>query len=397
MQKVVAHAVGLMPPGCERLVVGHPLRLKAMSCTLGFCSADESGMDLILLFWNWNGHTRLDPNPKTARFMKRFLILLGIAVVSSVALLYFNYRKNRRAGKPLTALVFLLSAPRRLTETDVRAVVFKAIGVELLSDDKNATDWLVSLPADRIQPSIPKDAAQSFMGRAKGRTFLINSFGMPYVENPEKFAREIRDLRLRKAIAAHRAWLSVDLYGEAPTESGKSEIYAQLGKMLAGLAGPDCLAIYCPELGRCNEFTPSIVAELEFGNPPAIFEQPTHAPVVEVSAGDPRMTAAVAEARRRWPEFVEAFQKCTNPDKPFMIKARFTDGAHTEFMWVSVRNIEPEKIYGRLENTPAELSNVREGDEAVVPLNDLNDWLCEIDSKAEAGYTLKAIAEITDR
>lgn len=329
--------------------------------------------------------------------MKRFLIRLGIAVVSGIVSLYFNHRKNRRADKSLTALVFLLSAPRRLTETDVRAAVSKAIDVELSSDAKNATDWLVSLPADRIPPSIPKDAAQSFLVRAKGRTFLINSFGMPYVENPEKFAREIRDLRLRKAIADHRAWLSVDLYGAVPTESDKSEIYAQLGKMLAGLAGPDCLAIYCPELGRCNEFTPSIIAGLESGNPRAIFEQPTHAPVVEVSSDDPRMTAVVAEARRRWPEFVEAFQKCTNPDKPFVIKARFTDGAHTEFMWVSVRKIEPEKIYGRLENAPVELVNVHEGDEVVVPLSDLNDWLCEIDGKTEGGFTLKAIAEITGR
>jgi uncharacterized protein YegJ (DUF2314 family) len=332
---------------------------------------------------------------KAARFMKLLLILLCITAVSGIALLYFNRRRNRLADKSLTALVFLLSAPRRLTETDVRVAVSKAIDVELSSDDKNATDWLVSLPADRIQPSIPREAVQSFMVSAKGRMFLVNSFGMPYVENPVRFARKIHDLRLRRAVAEHRAWLSVDLFGEVPNERDKPEIYARLGKILAEFAGPDCLAIYCPELGRCNEFAPSIVAALESGRPLAIFEQPTHAPVVEVSSDDPRMLAAVAEARRRWPEFVAAFQKCADPAKPFVIKARFTDGAHTEFMWVSVRKIEPDRIYGRLENAPAELRNVREGDEVVVPLSDLNDWLCEVDGKATGGFTMKAITEIT--
>jgi len=118
--------------------------------------------------------------------MKLLLILLCIAAVSGIALLYFNRRRNRLADKSLTALVFLLSAPRRLTETDVRVAVSKAIDVEFSSDDKNATDWLVSLPADRIQPSIPREAVQSFMVSAKGRMFLVNSFGMPYVEKSGK-------------------------------------------------------------------------------------------------------------------------------------------------------------------------------------------------------------------
>ncbi len=64
-------------------------------------------------------------------------------------------------------------------------------------------------------------------------------------------------------------------------------------------------------------------------------------------------------------------------------------------MWVTVCRIERDKIQGRLENEPAEPQKMREGDEVLVPLGDLNDRLCVIDGKPQGGFTMNAIAEIT--
>src|SRR5262245_2036309 len=53
---------------------------------------------------------------------------------------------------------------------------------------------------------------------------------------------------------------------------------------------------------------------------------------------DPRFKAAEAEARRRWPEFVAAFNR-REPNVAYAVKARFTDGSATEWMWVQVQSI----------------------------------------------------------
>src|SRR5688572_267015 len=52
---------------------------------------------------------------------------------------------------------------------------------------------------------------------------------------------------------------------------------------------------------------------------------------------DPRFKAAEAEAMRRWPEFVAAFNK-QEPNVAYAVKAKFTDGDASEWMWVQVES-----------------------------------------------------------
>src|SRR5207245_368362 len=111
--------------------------------------------------------------------------------------------------------------------------------------------------------------------------------------------------------------------------------------------------IYCPELGRCNEYAPAVLDALRNGQPLSLFDEPTFAPVVEVSSDDPRMVAAVEEGRRRWPEFVAAFNARNSPEQMFAVKARFSDGKNEEFMWVAVRKLEGDSLTGELGNSPA--------------------------------------------
>src|SRR5690606_14805042 len=115
------------------------------------------------------------------------------------------------------------------------------------------------------------------------------------------FARvAIRDKRLRKAIERHVAWISVDLMEDTTDRTRIREAYQVIGRILAVMGGPDCLAIYCPELPRCNEFDPGLLERLCGDDPVSLFDEPTFDPVIEISDDNPKMAEAVREAIVRW-------------------------------------------------------------------------------------------------
>jgi uncharacterized protein YegJ (DUF2314 family) len=322
--------------------------------------------------------------------MKVVLILAGFVAILGLLWLLLK-RRQGRAGQSLTALVFLLKQPNPLTEPQVREAISKVWGVELGSEMQQGGDWLVE--GGKVNPAMAQPDAKNYLVSANGRMFLINTVSRPYMDDPEKFAETIADMRLRRAVGSHRAWNSVDLFGEPPAKSEKPEIYAALGNLLAEFTHDDCVAIYCPELERCNEYAPQVIEALKSGQPLALFDEPTFAPIIQVNADDPRMVAAVEESRRRWPEFLAAFRARKSADHVFAIKARFAEGEEEEFMWVSVQKIEDTSITGRLENSPAALKWFKEGDTVTVQLADLNDWIYAADGQSIGGFTLKVMEQ----
>jgi uncharacterized protein YegJ (DUF2314 family) len=315
-------------------------------------------------------------------------LLAGVGV-------YSFWRARRASSRPFVSLVYLLKSPRKVSAREVRDVVATVFGAAIESDDFSAPEFVASVPDKQIRP-FKKDAVQKFLFRVGGRTFSLLGCALPYMKKPEKFARRIVDRRLREAIEAHRAWMAIDAMDEMHTDWDKTLAYRSIGRLMAELAGEDCLAIYCPELGRCNEFDASLLEALRGDNPLALFDQPTFAPVLNVDGDDPRIVAAVAEARRRWPEFVKAFRENQDAQRPFFIKAEFREGEAAEFMWVEVKRINDEQIRGILQNSPHNLTAVKEGQHVSVPLSALNDWLYADNQEGVGGFTMKAIAEIHD-
>ena len=102
---------------------------------------------------------------------------------------------KRREGKDKSvggehspiSLVLLLSEPRYLDPTLLSKLVEKAWGKGAIIVEGKSP--LLTIQAD-------------------GRTFNIQNVDSPYFEQPQKIAAEMRELRLRKVIAEHRAWLS---------------------------------------------------------------------------------------------------------------------------------------------------------------------------------------------
>ena len=106
------------------------------------------------------------------------------------------------------------------------------------------------------------------------------------------------------------------------------------------------------------------------------------------------MQAAVEEARRRWPEFVTAFE--TRGPGQGSVKCPITAGGNTEFIWIEVTAIENDTIYGTLANDPMDLGSLRLGSRVKASAGELNDWIYfdEADSM-HGGFTIKVVEEIS--
>jgi uncharacterized protein YegJ (DUF2314 family) len=105
------------------------------------------------------------------------------------------------------------------------------------------------------------------------------------------------------------------------------------------------------------------------------------------------MQAAVAEARRRWPEFVAAFEQ-RRAGQLFAVKAPITDGNNTEFMWAAVTAIEGDLVLGTLENEPVDLKNFRYGGRVRIPSIDLNDWIISEGDSHRGGFTINVLTDL---
>lgn len=294
----------------------------------------------------------------------------------------------------LVSLVYFLSESRRADEAAIRDCVSSALGIRFQVNDPDADAFVIPFsPPDRKK----NDAhIHHYMVRIPDGLFAVLVSDQPYIDNPKDFARDsIRDKRLRSAVERHLAWISVDLMDDPADPAAIRRAYQVIGKILAAMAGPDCLAIYCPELQRCNEFDPGLIEILSGPNPLDLFEEPTFEPVIEISDNNPRMAAAVREAITRWPEFVAAFEGSSASERDrYIVKAEFREGKKAEYMWVSVEEIGPDGVTGILMNDPHELLEVHRGARVHFDLDRLNDWIYPGRGGSHVGgFTLDVLAD----
>jgi uncharacterized protein YegJ (DUF2314 family) len=275
--------------------------------------------------------------------------------------------------KPIRSLVFFLEEPRRIDGGEWIGHLGKALDLDLTPGRKDATEFVMPMP----HPVLTPQGDDCFMLKMPEGVFWIFHVKSPYIENPAQWASRIPDQRLREAVEGHRAWISVDLLTWLDGPEDPARIYGMIGKILAALAGPDVRVVFAPELQRANEFDPILLPRLSGGDPLALFEDPTFAPVLRTRTDDEQMEAAVEEARRRWPEFVRLFtQRDPASERPYIVKAPFGSDDNTEHMWMIVTAVEGNTIHGTLANQPHHLVDYHEGQQVTVEASGLTDWLC---------------------
>jgi len=307
---------------------------------------------------------------------------LGIAGVSY---LVFDVVRDLRAArrerdKPLISLVQFRRTPNNfLTDKKLGEIAHRLWGEQMPKRANDEEPWL----AFGQNPS--------FIVKAPGMTLLVNNFPRRYFDDEDDPGAEMNELRLRRALDTHTAWLSVDLLSTENNAEPRADAYPLLAKFFAELLDDDCLAIYTPESGRILAYETALADKLRGPDPLGIFGEVTFAPVVQISDDDPRMKAAVEEARRRWPEFVSAFN--ARAGEHFAIKAPITKDESVEFIWVEVERIDGATVHGRLANDPIALRELKIGDAISVPLDQLNDWNYVTNEEFKGGFTVQVLRE----
>lgn len=295
--------------------------------------------------------------------------------------------------QPLTSLVLLQKELPHLEAVVLARLASQAWGIPVTSNDGEEDNDSNEDASDAyIVGQTPL-----FMCSHPAGTFMMNVFDRPYWDEDAlpKVAAEMQELRARLAIERHTAWLSIDLmFGlDRDDVEQKKLAYQIIGRFLAAIADDNTLAVVDPEEGRLYVYDPETEAKLKSDDPLASLREQFYAPVVTVADDDPEMMQAVQEAKDRWPEFVAAFESRTHDGPPCIIKAPFTEGDKTEFMWAEVTGIENGLIYGILKNDPADLPGLREGSHVTVKEADVNDWLYIRGSEPLGAFTMKVLAE----
>jgi uncharacterized protein YegJ (DUF2314 family) len=97
--------------------------------------------------------------------------------------------------------------------------------------------------------------------------------------------------------------------------------------------------------------------------------------------------AAVAMAKRRLPEFLEAFAKHGSTGK-FAVCAKVTKPEGVENVWIRLDRFEKGWFYGRLDVDPLVLKDVKKGDEMSVDQGAIVDWMYDIGEGPVGGFTV---------
>jgi len=152
--------------------------------------------------------------------------------------------------------------------------------------------------------------------------------------------------------------------------------------------------LVCPATTKMIPYDDWVAEQLRGADVLAVFHRLVRVPVVPIGDDDPAMEAAVEEARRRWPEFVAAFDS-RRAEQNFAVKAPFSDGKNTEFMWAAVTDLEDDVIImGTLENEPVSV-NMSYGSRVRVSSADLTDWIIsEKNASLKGGFTIKVSDEM---
>lgn len=284
----------------------------------------------------------------------------------------------------LISFVALLAEPVQLEAHTVARLASEAWNADLSAEEETGADgFVVGSPV-------------TIFIRYHDRMFFVNMFDRPYVEDVESVASQITDIRLSGLFSRHKAWMSCDATGITP-ETPDAEIreaYRLCGWLMSKLVDSNTLALLIPDQERIYPSGEKLEELLKSDDPFAAVTEENYAPVVAVDGDDPRMQAAVEEARRRWPEFVAAFEE--HGPGQCSVKCPITAAGNTEFIWLEVTAIENETIYGTLANDPMDLGALKLGSRVKASAGELNDWIYFDDTDAmHGGFTIKVVEEIS--
>lgn len=312
------------------------------------------------------------------------LVVLAIAVALAVSIGSGWYWRRRQGTEThrMISLVGLLREPMFIDTAVLAKAASRAWGADLGDGVNEGADGFV----------VGIGPVHTMMYQQ--RPYLFNSVAGPYVDDAEEASKGFRDLRLRSLFRKHQAWMSCDALGidRASRSEEIADAYRHIASLLAEFLDGNCLLIYAPDISRGFPVGDKTEPALRSQDPLAELEATLALPVIEISANNERVNAAAEMARERWPEFLRAFER--RAGRHFAAKGPVSHGSATEFIWIMVTAVEGQRVFGTLENDPADLGALKYGSKVSIELPSLNDW-CYVDphGKLQGGFTIQAIQD----
>ena len=290
-------------------------------------------------------------------------------------------------AKPIISLVHLRRQPRYLEPQVLANALSEAWGLKIIGGEGDAeeADGFVAGDNPLYLVMVKKPSFAMFM---------VHNRDTPYFSDQEEVASHMPNLRFAEIIRDHNAWLAVDLMQVSDSKIEQDEAYRLIGKAVSMLADDDVMAILCPQHHFFNLWSPELEKILCGDSPLDALKEEIKAPVIGVPDGE-TIANAIAEARRRWPEFVTIFKNRQPDDERFIVKAPFTgEDGQVEHMWVQVFGLEPEYVHGHLVNHPMHTTKLQQGSQVEVAVAEVSDWVCpDAEGNPLGNFTQQAISQ----
>lgn len=116
-------------------------------------------------------------------------------------------------------------------------------------------------------------------------------------------------------------------------------------------------------------------------------------PVVGVEDDDARMTAAMDKARETFPLFLKHWQSMPSDATSVKIAVPTADDS-LEHIWFAPVSIADNKITATCGNDPANVPDLKYGDERTFELSDVSDWMIMSGKTCYGGYTVRVLSEM---
>lgn len=256
----------------------------------------------------------------------------------------------------------LLTAPRKWTAAELRAVATKQFGVE-------------------IPEAAGEDAANSVSVQEEHVRLVVH--GVPMIlqmnEQPHPGLEAlILDERARSRVEQHHAWLLVAAYGK----SGAANVLAReraIARMLAGLWGDDCLA-YFWKTDRRLIVSDSWTSTLLGTEDPVATTLAAGFAVRDVD--EATLQGAARKARTSW---AEAAALVAAGSKVFArLRTRQEDAREREMLWAMIAEVGGG---GTESASVVELQKI--GDALTNDSTEMIDWVCFHEGKLRGGFLLQ--------
>ena len=321
--------------------------------------------------------------------------LLALSALSAIGFCFgLPVRDNRLANSPTGQQPDGFSGDKMVSMVALFETLPFVDEAVLAAHIKSA--WNLELQNDQAKESFVVGSAPLFIIKAPHQMYAVNYVESNYFENLEEVLSDVTELRLSNAIRTHRAWISIDLVSDSQ-QLDPEQHYWMICKLLRQMINEDCVALVLPDMMKLIPWNDNIANELVSGSPINKLS-PSEPPVTLIDNDNPKLVAAVAESRKRFPQFVAAFENHQRDEErdesnQFEVKAPIVLAGRTEFMWIAVTGIENGVLFGILDNQPVELAGLSRGDQVRVCVSKINDWIYTQGAETFGGFTTKVIAQ----